>query len=183
MGCRGREGGVLSVAYPQIFFNSWIPLEFHNPCILIGHRYGEKSSSIKSLVDGSATSIVLGYIYLGLLENSGMLYCTGIGLIIDIDHRTSVLAALNPMIYGIHSTVPPGAIWSYVSTLLWKNPRRSTTWSVPILHTPPWINLLSCWIQILLDSIVLQGVDSKGHGGGKLGLNVVSTVLVDCLIP
>ena len=72
--------------------------------------------TVKSLVDRLAKSLDLVYIYLGILENTGMISPKPVGLMTDIAHRTSILNTLSPIIDGRHSTVDPGSICSSVST-------------------------------------------------------------------
>ena len=45
-----------------------------------------------------------------MLEHTGIFFCTLVGLIIDADHRTSVLDYLTPIIDGRRLYVDPGAM-------------------------------------------------------------------------
>ena len=73
--------------------------------------------------------------YPEILENTDVRYNTHVGLVMEVYHRTRVLATLNLITDGIRSNVDPGAIWRSVLTSLRENTRRSINFSAPNLLT------------------------------------------------
>ena len=112
---------------------------------LFGVSMATNISTLNSPVGGSVKNLDLGQIYLEMLEHNGMFSCTLVVLMINADHRTSVLDYLTPIVDGRRSYEDPGAIFILVSTFLWTNLSSFITLSSPFLRKPPCRDLLSCW--------------------------------------